>query len=426
MVKQLPGSVEERVALARQLETEFNFLLYVESNRYPDPLGKYEWLIMAGNEPGIFAQKEQMNWSEFAEWVEENAGQFRAGFVCYPSKDGLNTDDNMGFPALAFFKPEFVLGMTRKGEEIRFGKMPENQRNNTADFPGQYPKTRLETLPKPTLSKEEYQIRFNNIRQHLLRGNIYEVNYCQNFEAEGVELDPFASWEKLNRLSPAPFSCLLKYQNAWLLCSSPERFLSKQGQTIVSQPIKGTAKRTGNPSSDQIRIQQLRHSEKERSENIMIVDLVRNDLSVSLLPGTVKVAELCGIYPYARVFQMVSTIQGQLKENDSGVETIRHAFPMGSMTGAPKIKAMEIAAHTENFERGIYSGTVGFFDPSDNFDLNVVIRSIAWNSHSKKLRFCAGSAVTVEASAEAEYEECLLKAETLFECLRNEVNAGTI
>ena len=263
------------------------------------------------------------------------------------------------------------------------------------------------------LSRDEYISEINEIKQHIQRGDIYEMNYCQEFYSEHATIDPFQTYLDLNEISPMPYSVFSKYNEHFLMCASPERYLAKRGQKIISQPIKGTARRDSNPEEDKLIAERLFHDEKERSENVMIVDLVRNDLSRTAKKGSVKVEELFGIKTFVQLHQMISTVTSELAEGNNISDLIRTTFPMGSMTGAPKIRAMEIIEVTEKTKRGLYSGTVGYLSPNGDFDLNVVIRSILYNSEKKYLSFTVGSAITIGAAAEKEYDECLLKAEAM-------------
>ncbi|MFY7988966.1 MAG: chorismate-binding protein, partial [Flavobacterium sp.] len=201
-------------------------------------------------------------------------------------------------------------------------------------------------------------------------------------------------------------------------------YLRKEGLKVISQPIKGTARRSLDVKQDEQLKSDLAQNEKERSENIMIVDLVRNDLSHTATKGSVQVEELCQIYTFKQVHQMISTIVSEVENTTSPIEILRTTFPMGSMTGAPKISAMQIIEALEETKRGLYSGTVGYFTPTGDFDFNVVIRSILYNSQNKYLSFSVGSAVTAQAIPEMEYEECLLKAKAMFEVLLGKSNKG--
>ena len=265
------------------------------------------------------------------------------------------------------------------------------------------------------LSKAEYIRTIEKIKQHVHRGDIYELNYCMEFFFEKAEIDPLEIFLRLNGTSQTPFSSFYRMGDKYLLCASPERFLKKTGNKIISQPIKGTSKRGRNVSEDTESAENLFASEKEKSENVMIVDLVRNDLSRCC--DNVKVDELCGVYTFKQWHQMVSTVSGELRANVHFTDLIKNTFPMGSMTGAPKVKAMELIEKYEKTKRGLYSGAVGYITPQGNFDFNVVIRSILHNASSGYLSFQVGSAITANSIPENEYEECLLKAKGMFSAL---------
>ena len=222
---------------------------------------------------------------------------------------------------------------------------------------------------------------------------------------------------QLSQHSPAPFSSFFRLNEHFILCASPERFLQKKGNKILSQPIKGTIKRGETIEEDQLLKQTLRNNLKEQSENVMIVDLVRNDLSHIAKDGSVKVDELFGIYTFPQVHQMISSISCEIKESIDAIDVIKACFPMGSMTGAPKVKAMELIDLYESSKRGVYSGSIGYFSPNGDFDFNVVIRSILYNDNKQKLSFSVGSAITHHSVPEEEYQETLIKAKAIFEVL---------
>ena len=253
---------------------------------------------------------------------------------------------------------------------------------------------------------------------HINRGDIYEANFCMEFFAKEAEINPVETYSKLNEISEPPFAVYFKNDKQYLLSASPERYLRKEEQKVISQPIKGTAKRSLNAIEDEQLKEELGVNEKERSENIMIVDLVRNDLSHTATKGSVKVEELCGLYTFKQVHQMVSTIVSEVEFTTSPIEIIKTTFPMGSMTGAPKISAMKIIEELEETKRALYSGAVGYFTPNGDFDFNVVIRSILYNSSNQYLSFSVGSAITSLSNPEMEYDECLLKAKAMFEVLK--------
>lgn len=327
--------------------------------------------------------------------------------------------DRIQFPGLFFFEPEIVIRFN-ENKMIIEASNPEKifaEINEVASplFPAM-----KEVSIQSRVSKKEYIQIIERLKEHILRGDCYEINFCQEFYAENAMIDPVAVYKKLSAVSPNPFSALYKMNERWLICASPERFLKKQGNKILSQPIKGTSKRiTGNDEKDKLSKDELRNSAKDRSENVMVVDLVRNDLAKICKEGTVQVDELYGIYSFPQVHQMISTVSGELKDNISFQETIKATFPMGSMTGAPKKRVMELIEQYEKTKRGIFSGAVGYISPDGDFDLNVVIRSIMYNAASDYLSFQAGSGITFYSDPGKEWEECLLKAEVLKKVLED-------
>ncbi len=268
-------------------------------------------------------------------------------------------------------------------------------------------------LIRPRVDKTRYLQQLKAIKEHIQAGDIYEMNYCMEFYAEQASIHPVRVYEALNKLSEAPFSCFYQHGDFYLLGSSPERFMKKQGQKLISQPIKGTAPRGRDEAEDNRIRQALYEDNKERSENVMIVDLVRNDLSRTAVKDSVRVEELYGVYPFRQVNQMISTVSSRLHPDCNYLDAIRLAFPMGSMTGAPKFRAMQLIDHYEDTRRALYSGSVGYITPEKNFDFNVVIRSILYDRGRKFLSFMAGSAITIGSVPEREYEECLLKARAM-------------
>ena len=344
------------------------------------------------------------------------------GFFSYDLKNNIENltsanIDGIKMPLIHFFQPQLVF--LKKANLLEIGYLSEFHSALQVDeifaHINQIELTETEKLffEKVTakVSKEEYLKKIDIIKKHIQLGDIYEMNYCTEFHThfskpvEAVDL-----YKSLNSLSPAPFSCLYKLEDKALICASPERFLKKEGSRLISQPIKGTAKRGKTAEEDMRLAQELANNEKEKSENVMIVDLVRNDLSHYATKGSVQVEELCGIYSYAQVHQMISTVVCELKKDACPIETLMKCFPPGSMTGAPKIRAMQIIEDMENTKRGLYSGAVGYFTPERDFDFNVVIRSILINNTEKFTSLMAGGAITIGSEAEKEYEECLLKA----------------
>lgn len=270
-----------------------------------------------------------------------------------------------------------------------------------------------------TVSKEEYIKKINTIKNHIQNGDIYEMNYCITFEAKDVEINPIEIYSKLNLISKASYSALAKFNKQWIISSSPELFLKKEKNKIITKPIKGTAKRGNTQREDEQIKNDLHHNPKERNENVMIVDVARNDLSRIAKKGTVSVDKLFDIESYRQVHQMVSTISCEEKENITFNEIIKATFPMASMTGAPKIKAMELIDEYELYNRGPYSGSLGVIEENGDFEMNVLIRSIFYDEEKKYLSFSVGSAITIMCNAEDEYNECLLKAKAMMEVLKS-------
>jgi para-aminobenzoate synthetase component 1 len=397
----------------------FDTACYFDSNNFTDPYGKFDALIAVGVKADITACTGNA-FDTLATFRSQNPG-WVTGFFGYDLKNETeylqsNNTDQLNFPDLYFFAPETVIIIKNGTVEITGDN--EQHIYETVDrialSPGkQHPKIKL----KPRFKKAEYINAVEKIKTHIVRGDIYVTNFCQEFFAGDTEIDALSIYQKLNSLSPNPFSTFFKWKGNYIICASPERFLAKRGNKLVSQPIKGTARRDENEQTDRLIKQELRNHPKELQENVMIVDLVRNDLTKSARQGTVKTEELFDIHSFSQVHQMVSTVVCQLRDNVSAVEAIKNTFPMGSMTGAPKISAMQLMEQYEHSKRGVYSGAVGYFSPDDDFDFNVVIRTLLYNSTKKYLSFHVGSAITYHADAEREYEECLLKAKAILEVL---------
>lgn len=361
---------------------------------------------------------------------KEGEGQWKFGFISYDYKnqlEKLNSDnpDHIGFPDRHFFSPELLFKICQSSVEIDYQPdlYTEDQVRFMLDEARQLDPemTSNPVQITPRISKEEYLEKVYKLKEHIQLGDIYEVNFCQEFYAEKIELDPISVYIKLNEKSPTPFSSFVKHHDQFLMCASPERFMQKTGEKILSQPIKGTIRRGKNAREDELLKQTLLNDPKERSENVMIVDLVRNDLSRVAQKASVQVDELFGIYTFPQVHQMISTVSAKLKPETTFESIIQATFPMGSMTGAPKISSMELIEKYESTKRGIYSGTVGYIDEHGDFDFNVVIRSIIYNQKNKYLSFMVGGAITINSIPEKEYEECLLKAKAMMEVLSEHV-----
>lgn len=354
------------------------------------------------------------------------------GYLSYDLKNDVenlksNNFDSLHFPDLYFFQPQKLIFIKGNKVEFQYLRMIEDEMDS--DFeeiskfelkPSEKVIEKRSSKINARISKEKYLDKINELLEHIHRGDIYEANFCQEFYLDDTTLDPFQVFQELNKISSPPFATFFKWENNYLLSASPERYLQKKGNKIISQPIKGTAKRDENAETDAQIAKELEADPKERSENIMIVDLVRNDLSHTAKKGSVQVEELCKVYAFKQVHQMISTISSEVVEGIPPVEVLRSTFPMGSMTGAPKISAMKIIEELEVSKRGLYSGAVGYFTPDGDFDFNVVIRSILYNADEKYVSFSVGGAITSLSVAEKEYEECMLKSKAMREVLNAE------
>lgn len=355
---------------------------------------------------------------------------FLVGYWAYDLKNQLEkltsrNADRLGFPDAYFVEPEWVIDFEANTAVI-YGNGDINDLLNAIQLFSE--KADPTSHPGQRQSKSTIQCRVTDatyidtvqkIQQHILAGDVYELNYCIEFFAEQVALNPLSVYKALNEKSPMPFSSFIKLGNRYVMGASPERFLKKQGNRIISQPIKGTIRRGKTAAEDAILREQLVNSEKERAENLMIVDLVRNDLARSAETGSVRVDELFGIYGFQQVYQMISTVSATLRGELSWADVIRNAFPMGSMTGAPKIRSMQLIDELEVSRRGVYSGAIGFVTPEGDFDFNVVIRTLLYDAASQYASFSVGSAITYDADPQQEWEECLLKAQAIRDVLEN-------
>jgi len=315
------------------------------------------------------------------------------------------------FPHLFFFKPITVVLVLKENPGKAIVLSLDEGFTLESKKPLGIPTNKLESPNfKSNFTKEEYINTVEEIKERIEEGLYYELNLCQEFKASGVSIDPIQLYKKMSQSNPVPFGAYLSWGCKYLLCSSPERFLRKEGLLVTSQPIKGTARRGETELEDTTLRIDLFNNEKERAENVMIVDLVRNDLSKTCKTGTVEVEELFGIHSYRYVHQMISTIIGEITSHSETINSIKNAFPMGSMTGAPKLEVIKNIDTLEKSARGLYSGSVGYIDPKGNFDFNVVIRSLIYKEDEEKLSYHVGGAITYDSQPEKEYEECLLKA----------------
>ncbi len=405
---------------------QFLEVAWLDSNGHRDQYSSFDALLAV--DALTILQTDAQNAFEELHVFQEGSRDWIFGYLSYDLKNDLEdlrsrNPDRLGFPELYFFRPKKLISV--KGKQVEFNYLNMVDDEIEKDFKeiseGAFPKPKKRHKKaahiKLGIFKDDYFSRVQKMLAHIHRGDIYEANFCQECYAEQIELDAWRTYDKLNTISKAPFSCFLRLNDHYLLSASPERYLQRKGDTLISQPIKGTARRSQDPRTDAALKKELAVDLKERAENIMIVDLVRNDMSKNAQKGSVTVEELCKVYSFEQVHQMVSTVCSRVREGVASIDLIRDTFPMGSMTGAPKLSAMKIIEELEAFKRGLYSGAVGYFTPSGDFDFNVVIRSILYNEPEKYVSFSVGSAITAKAIPEKEYEECLLKAKAMREVL---------
>lgn len=403
----------------------FNIFCFLDSHHYSGNHSSVECLLAVGSLKQIECSAGSALNDLAAFRKQENDWIF--GHLGYDLKNetehqSSSHPDNINFPDLFFFVPEFVIRVSES--ELSIGCIDNDASyvfQQIIETSATVSPQRIKAHIRNRFSRNEYIAVINQLRQHILRGDCYEINFCQEFFDDHIIIDPLSVFRSLSQTSPNPFSAFYKLNDKFLLCASPERYLKKNGSTIYSQPIKGTSQRfASNTQKDMESWQFLKDSAKDKSENVMVVDLVRNDLSKICLEGTVEVEELFAVYSFPQVHQMISTIRGTVPADIDPVEVIRASFPMGSMTGAPKRRVVELIEQYERTKRGLFSGSVGYITPSADFDFNVVIRSIFYNSSSNYLSFQAGSGITFYSDAANEYEECLLKAEAIKKVLTGE------
>ncbi|GAB4345703.1 MAG: anthranilate synthase component I family protein [Flammeovirgaceae bacterium] len=423
-INNLPSNFLEK---ALHWASYFDTFIYLTSNDITYPFSPFPKVLAIGREFNIdFSNKEVFQTLEDYTKTHKN---WLFGHFTYDLKNEIEhlksqNKDYLGFPLANFFQPLYLLHFS--DNEVTINVLSQSQQSPQQIF-SSISNQKIEAYPKiedvhfqALTSKDEYLANVEKIKQHIIEGDIYELNYCIQFFSQNSVIEPINVFLKLNQISPMPFAALYKLGKKWLICASPERFLKKQSSLLISQPIKGTIKRGENKNEDDFLANQLKTSEKERAENMMIVDLVRNDLAKSCKVGTVKVPEMLEVYRFKTIQQMISTVQGEIKPQISFIQAIKNAFPMGSMTGAPKIKAMELIEHYENIKRGLFSGSVGFITPEGDFDFNVVIRSLFYDCDNQCLSYLVGSAITYDSVPEKEYEECMLKAQVLKKVLEND------
>lgn len=368
---------------------------------------------------GAEEQEYQQNPWQALQAFRNRVDNWLLGYLGYDLKNHIeqlysSNSDPVGAPDMYFMVPGFLLRYDHKFEkhELIVGDMPTEVKVNQEIFPER--ECELERL-QPQTSRQRYIQKIRKSQLLITEGDFYEINLSHQMKAS-FKGSALHLYQEMREIGPVPFGSFLQLNDLLICCQSPERFLRKEGNTVYSQPIKGTSKRGLSTDEDELLKKQLISSEKEQAENLMIVDLVRNDLSRIAQKGTVKVPELFAIQSFGTVHQMVSTVTADAEEDDP-VNILRACFPMGSMTGAPKISAMKSIEELEDYKRGIYSGAIGYITPGGDFDFNVVIRTaIIKNNY---LYYAVGGAITGDSDPRKEWEETQIKARALLHVFEN-------
>jgi len=405
---------------------QFEEVVWLDSNSYEFSSIEYEAILAV--EAFTALKTDYVNAFDKLQEYQQTTKDWIFGYLTYDLKNDVEAlssknFDGLSFPDLYFFQPKKIFLLKKDEIEMHYLGMVDDEMEEdwqvilSTSIIHQTEKENTSATINARLTKGEYIARVEKMLAHIHRGDIYEANFCQEFFAEDFSLQPLSTYFDLNTISKPPFAAYVKLEEFHLLSASPERYLKKTGNKVISQPIKGTAKRLQDPAEDEALKESLKNDPKEISENVMIVDLVRNDLSRTAKKGSVEVEELCKLYTFQQVHQLISTVTAEVAEGIPPVEVLRSTFPMGSMTGAPKISAMKIIEELEATKRGLYSGCVGYMSPQGDFDFNVIIRSILYNSTNKYLSFSVGSAITAKSDPEKEYEECLTKAAAMHRVL---------
>lgn len=409
---------EHRIEKSQMLNwaSRFNICVLLDNHGYASPHQSKEWLLAIGATARCLLDSHQ----SLDTFIQAHQGKWIFGHISYEYGHVLmgktpRPETFIGFPLAEFFCPEILIECSDDGLNIFSDSLPIDEILHSIQTSTPTASTKSTPVQlTPALSKQAYIDAIQALKAHISRGDCYEINYCQQFSATGTSIDPIQVYHQLSLVSPTPFAAFYRNDAKYLLCASPERFIKKDGSTLISQPIKGTFKRNlVDAEQDEQLKKTLQEDPKERSENVMVVDLVRNDLSRVCQPGSVQVTELFGIYSFPQVHQMISTIEGRIKPSLVFSDILKALFPMGSMTGAPKESVINLIDRYEPVPRGLYSGTIGYISPNGDFDFNVVIRSIVYNATKQHISYHVGSGITYYCNPENEFQECLLKAEAM-------------
>ena len=398
---------------------QFSILCFLDNNQYPSPHNKYECLLAVDARESMTADDSGVDMLTRLQQLHNKKQDWLFGHIDYDYKNELEPKltsahaIKTGFPVFYFFIPQTVCYIDAGSQELTIATYNDPTAIYKAIMTTQLTVS-LPVLPKlhfsNVINKNDYITTIQKLRTHIADGDCYEINFCNEGYCEKADVVPADVFKALNDISPAPFAAYYRVQDQYMMCASPERYLTKRGDKLLTQPIKGTARRDADHAKDEAIKEALRIDIKERAENVMIVDLMRNDLARVCALGTVQVDELYGIYTFPQVHQMISTVSGAMRHGMPFTDAIRHSFPMGSMTGAPKHKVMQLIEQYEHSRRELFSGTVGYITPDGDFDLNVVIRSIFYNAATKYLSYQTGGAITYDSDPAKEWDEMRLKA----------------
>lgn len=405
-------------SLADRLGKEYGTVVLLESQKLDHPASERSliasdpqaWIKVYGDQVVLFEQGKQQvirgnSWDQLSAFRERNP-DWVVGFLGYNLKnhtEELRSENEVlcGIPDLFFFTPGVLFEVNEQNELKRL------KGDTEAAVTEAHESSALSVSLRKINGKEEYLSKIREAQKRITDGEFYEINLSHpliyDFEGEPIDL-----YRKMKQAGPVPFASFIHSDGYYVCCSSPERFLSKKGEQVWSQPIKGTVSREINGGQEEI---SALVSEKNKAENLMIVDLVRNDLNRVSIPGSVKVSNLFEVQTFDTVHQMVSTISSRVDPSADPVSIIRSCFPMGSMTGAPKIASMKAIEELEDYNRGLYSGAIGYIDPAGDFDFNVVIRTAI--VEDKTLIYPVGGAITSDSDPDDEWQETLIKARAL-------------
>ncbi len=415
-----PSLFKKKLIFFLNKKSRFCFL---DSNNNTDQYSSFDYLAAFGVKKKCNPKKNIFK--IFQSFLDKNK-DWVFGHFSYDLKNDLENlksknQDYFHFEKLNFFIPYYIFIIKNKKLTVIY----DDSKNDIKSIYNKILNQKSTLINdskfsvKPAISKKKYLSKVEAIKNHIQQGDIYEMNFCQEFRVNFNHFNPSQLFLKLNNYAKSPFSSYYKLNNKYCLCSSPERYIKKDNSKIISQPIKGTESRSKLKNIDNKNKNLLMESEKDFSENVMIVDLVRNDLSITAKKNSVKVEELAKVYSYKNVHHLISTITSEINLKSHPLDVIKHSFPMGSMTGAPKIKSMELIEKYESVKRGLYSGSIGYFTPTLDFDFNVVIRSLLYNKKSNYLSFIVGGAITIESDPNKEHEECLIKGKSILNILSN-------